>query len=81
MHFSIWDAVAHSAHVPQWAIAVVLKTFYHKWSKKNDTDMVVGLLEAYYKDKHEKNTKSEFWVIIGAWGPKSKIGSFLLNSV
>ena len=32
--------------------------------------MVEGLLEAYYKDKHEKMTKSQFWVIIGAWGQK-----------
>ena len=50
-------------HVSQWAIAVILRTFGHKWSKKNDTGMVEGLLEAYYKDKHEKMIKSEFWVI------------------
>ena len=49
--------------------------------KKNDTGMVEGLLEAYYKEKLEKNTKSEFWVIVGAWSPKSKIGTFLLKSV
>ena len=60
---------------------MVLRTFGHKWSKINDTGMVEGLLEAYYKDKLEKITKSEFWVIVGAWGPKSKIGNFLLKSV
>ena len=65
----------------QWAITVVLRPFGHKWSKKNDTCMVEGLLEAYYKDKLEKNTKSEFWVVVGAWGPKSKIAIFLLKIV
>ena len=65
----------------QWAIAVVLRTFGHKWSKKNDTGMVEGLLEEYYKDKLEKMIKSEFWVIVGAWDPKSKIGIFSLKSV
>ena len=43
--------------------------------------MVEGLLEAYYKDKHETIKKSEFWIIVGAWDPKSKIGIFLLKSV
>ena len=38
--------------------------------------MVEGSLEAYYKDKLEKMNKSKFWVIVGAWGPKSKIGIF-----
>ena len=68
-------------HVTQWAIAVVLRTFGHKWSKKNDTGMVEGLLEAYYKDKLEKIIKSEFWVIVGAWDPKSNIVIFSLKSV
>ena len=43
--------------------------------------MVEGLLEAHYEDKLEKITKSEFWVIVGAWDPKSEIGNFLLKSV
>ena len=43
--------------------------------------MVLGLLEAYYKDKYEKIKKSKFWIIMGAWDPKSKIGIFLLKSV
>ena len=43
--------------------------------------MVEGLLEAYYKDKLEKNIKSEFLVIVGAWDPKSKIALFSLKSV
>ena len=51
---------------PQWAIAVVSRTFGHTWSKNNDTGMVEGLLEAHYKDKLEKKIKSEFWVIVGA---------------
>ena len=50
--------------------------FGHKWSKKNYTCMVEGLLEVYYKDKLKKMTKSQFWVIVGAWDPKSKIGIF-----
>ena len=58
---------------------MVLKKFGHKWSKKYDTGMVECSLEAYYKDKHEKMTKSEFWVIVGVWGPKSKIGIFYLK--
>ena len=40
-----------------------------------------GLLEVYYKDKHEKIIKSEFWIIVRAWHPKSKIGNFFLKSV
>ena len=60
---------------------MVLRTFGHKLSKKNDTGMVEGLLEAYYEDKLEKIIKSEFWVIVGAWDPKSKIGIFSLKSV
>jgi hypothetical protein len=34
-------------------------TFGHKFAKKRDIDVVEGLLEAYYKDKHKKMTKSE----------------------
>ena len=34
-------------------------TFGHKFAKKSDIDVVEGLLEAYYKDKHNKMTKSE----------------------
>ena len=81
MHFSKCPCLRPLCARTQWAIAVVLRTFGHKWSKKNDTGMVEGLLEAYYKDKHDKNTKSEFWVIVGAWDPKSKIGIFSLKSV
>ena len=39
-------------------------------NETNDTDVVEGLLEAYYKDKHKKMSKSEIWVIIGP-GPKN----------
>lgn len=34
-------------------------TFGHKFAKKSDIDVVEGLLEAYYEDKHKKMTKSE----------------------
>ena len=81
MLFSKCPRLAHCEHVPQWAISVVLRTFGYKWSRKNDTGMIEGLLEAYYKDKLKKNTKSEFWVIMGAWAQKSKIGNFLPKSV
>ena len=49
--------------------------------KKSDRDVVEGLLEAYYKGKHKKMTKSEIWINIGGWGQKLKIGNFLLKSV
>ena len=70
-----------SAHCAQWAETVFLRKFGHKQGKKNDTDVVEGLLEAYYKDKHKKMAKSEIWVIIGGWGQKLKIDNFLLKSV
>ena len=62
MHFTKFPPLAHCA---QWAKTVVLRKFGHKLDKKNDTDVVKGLLEAYYKDKHEKMAMSEIWVIIG----------------
>ena len=60
---------------------MILRTFGHKLGKKSDRDVVEGLLEAYYKGKHKKMTKSEIWINIGEWGQKLKIGNFLLKSV
>ena len=60
---------------------MVLRTFGHKLDKKSDTDVVKCLLEAYYKDKHEKMAKTEIWAIMGGWGQKLKIGNFMLKSV
>jgi len=52
-------------HCAQWAETVILRYFGHKLGKKSGTDVVEGLLEAYYEDKHKKMTKCEIWVIIG----------------
>jgi hypothetical protein len=65
----------------QWAKTVIWRTFCHKLGKKSDRDVVEGLLEAYYKGKHKKMTKSEIWINIGGWGQKLEIGNFLLKSV
>ena len=45
----------------QWAKTVISRTFGHKLGKKSDTDVVEGLLEAYYELKHKKMTKYENW--------------------
>ena len=38
--------------------------------------MVVGSLEAYYEDKHEKMTKSEIWDIMGDRAQVTKFNNF-----
>ena len=45
----------------QWGKTVISRTFGHKLGKKSDTDVVEGLLEAYYEVKHKKMTKYENW--------------------
>ena len=59
----------------------VRRKFGHNLAKKGDTDVVEGLLEAYYEGKHKKMTKSQIWVIVGGWGQKLKIGNFWPKSV
>ena len=70
-----------TVHKSQLAETVILRTFGHNLGKKSDRVVVEGLLEAYYKGKHKKMTKSEIWINIGEWGQKLKIGNFLLKSV
>ena len=53
-HFSKIPPTAH-----WWAKTVILRALGHMLGKKSDTYVVEGLLEAYYRGKYEKMTKSK----------------------
>jgi len=42
--------------------------------------MVQGLLEAYYKYKHEKMNKSQIWGTVGGWDQIIKFINFCTKS-
>jgi len=64
----------------QWAERVFSKTFCHNLGKNCDTSMVEGLLEAYYKYKHEKMKKSQIWGTVGGWDQISEFFNFCTKS-
>jgi hypothetical protein len=64
------------AHCAQWAETVILWKFGHSSSKKHDTDVFLGSLEACYEGGHEKMTKSEIWGTMADWGQIVKFTKF-----